>query len=82
MKIYVLADNHASRNYPAQWGLSLFIESSKRLLFDFGSSDQLTERAIDYMGKLNIERISPSHCTEFDALVQFANAFGSKPFTL
>lgn len=39
MKIHVLVDNHASRDFSAEWGLSLFIESSKKLLFDFGSSD-------------------------------------------
>ncbi len=45
MKIYVLADNHASTKCKAEWGLSLFIESSKKILFDFGASDLFLQNA-------------------------------------
>lgn len=48
--------------------------------FHLKGGDRLTERTIDYLMKSNIESIRTSHCTQFDALVQFANAFGSKPF--
>lgn len=49
--------------------------------FHLKGNDGLTERTIDYLKKSNIDIIRTSHCTQFDALVQFANAFGSKPFT-
>lgn len=45
VKIYVLADNHASVICKAEWGLSLFIESSKKILFDFGASDLFLRNA-------------------------------------
>lgn len=49
--------------------------------FHLKENNELTKRTIDYLRKLNIERISASHCTGFDTLVQFANVFNSKPFT-
>lgn len=48
--------------------------------FHLKGNDELTGKTIDYLKGLNIEIINTSHCTQFDALVQFANAFGSKPF--
>ncbi|MTI65841.1 MAG: MBL fold metallo-hydrolase [Firmicutes bacterium] len=45
MRINVLVDNHASREYSSEWGLSFFIESSKKILFDFGSSNMFMENA-------------------------------------
>ncbi len=48
--------------------------------FHLKGGDELTQKTIDYLKGLNIEIISTSHCTQFDALVQFANAFDSKPF--
>ncbi len=45
MKVHVLVDNHASRDFSAEWGLSFFIEGSKNLLLDFGSSDLFLKNA-------------------------------------
>jgi 7,8-dihydropterin-6-yl-methyl-4-(beta-D-ribofuranosyl)aminobenzene 5'-phosphate synthase len=40
MKINVLTDNHALRNFDAEWGLSMFIEfEGKTILMDYGNSD-------------------------------------------
>ncbi len=40
MKIYVLTDNHALRNFDAEWGLSFFIEvGDKKILMDYGNTD-------------------------------------------
>lgn len=48
--------------------------------FHLKGEDEVTNKTIEYLKKLNINYISTSHCTRFPALVQFANAFGSKPF--
>ncbi len=45
MKIFVLTDNHASRDYAAEWGLSLYIRSSKNILFDFGNTNLFLQNA-------------------------------------
>lgn len=45
MKIFVLTDNHASRDFAAEWGLSLYIKSSKNILFDFGNTNLFLENA-------------------------------------
>ena len=46
MKIYVLTDNHASKNFSAEWGLSLLIKHDcKNILFDFGNSKLFLENA-------------------------------------
>jgi 7,8-dihydropterin-6-yl-methyl-4-(beta-D-ribofuranosyl)aminobenzene 5'-phosphate synthase len=47
MKIYVLADNHALRNFDAEWGLSFFIEvEGKTILFDYGNTDLYLKNSI------------------------------------
>jgi len=46
MKIYVLTDNHASKDFSAEWGLSLLIKHDyKNILFDFGNSDLFLKNA-------------------------------------
>ncbi len=40
MKINILTDNHALRNFDAEWGLSMFIEfEDKTILMDYGNTD-------------------------------------------
>lgn len=48
--------------------------------FHLKGEDEVTTKTIEYLKRLNINYISTSHCTRFPALVQFANAFGSRPF--
>jgi 7,8-dihydropterin-6-yl-methyl-4-(beta-D-ribofuranosyl)aminobenzene 5'-phosphate synthase len=40
MKINILTDNHALRNFDAEWGLSMFIEfEGQTILMDYGNTD-------------------------------------------
>lgn len=48
--------------------------------FHLKGKDQQTKKTIEYLKKLNIDIIKTSHCTQFPALVDFANVFGSEPF--
>lgn len=48
--------------------------------FHLKGEDEITQKTIEYLNDLNIKYLRPSHCTQFPALVQFANTFGSKPF--
>jgi len=57
MKIYVLTDNHAQRDFRAEWGLSFYIESTKNILFDFGDSDLFLKNA----EKLGLDILSADH---------------------
>ena len=57
MKIYVLTDNHAQRQYAAEWGLSLYIECSTTLLFDFGNTDLFLKNA----EKLGVDPLGAEH---------------------
>jgi len=45
--------------------------------FHLKGNDSLTEKTIAYLADLDIPHIRASHCTQFPALVQFANRFGS-----
>ncbi len=46
LKISVLTDNRATRDFKAEWGLSFFIEyDGKKILFDFGDSSLFLENA-------------------------------------
>lgn len=46
LKISILTDNRATRNFMAEWGLSFFIEKNgKSILFDFGDSDLFIKNA-------------------------------------
>ncbi|HOP64136.1 MAG TPA: MBL fold metallo-hydrolase [Spirochaetota bacterium] len=57
-KIYVLTDNHAQREFKAEWGLSFFIETGgTSILFDFGDSDLFLKNA----AKLGIDPLSAEH---------------------
>jgi 7,8-dihydropterin-6-yl-methyl-4-(beta-D-ribofuranosyl)aminobenzene 5'-phosphate synthase len=47
--------------------------------FHLKGNDELTNRTIEELKRFNIDHLYPTHCTEFPALVQFANAFGSVP---
>ena len=39
LEIAILVDNHAQKQFKAEWGLSMLISfKGKRILFDFGSS--------------------------------------------
>ena len=58
MKIHILTDNHALRNFDAEWGLSMFIEfNGKTILMDFGNSDLYIKNA----QKLNLDIFSANH---------------------
>ncbi len=47
--------------------------------FHLKGNDELTSRTIEELKKYDILHLHPTHCTEFPALVQFANVFGSVP---
>lgn len=58
LKISVLADNRATRDFKAEWGLSLFIEKDgKNILFDFGDSDLFLKNA----EKMEIDPFAADH---------------------
>ncbi len=58
VKISVLTDNHAQRQFRAEWGLSFFIETdSTKILFDFGDSDLFLKNA----SILGIDPFSADH---------------------
>lgn len=58
LKISVLTDNRAARDFKAEWGLSLFIEKDgKSILFDFGDSDLFLKNA----EKLGINPLAADH---------------------
>jgi Metal-dependent hydrolases of the beta-lactamase superfamily II len=58
MRLTVLADNNASFNFIAEWGLSIFIESGGRsILFDLGASDLFLRNAV----KLDLDLMHPDY---------------------
>lgn len=58
MKIHVLTDNHALRNFDAEWGLSFFIEAcGQTILFDYGNTDLYMKNAI----KLGLDIFRADH---------------------
>ena len=48
--------------------------------FHLKGNDELTEKTIGYLKKMDIRYMSTSHCTEFPALVRFANELDSWPY--
>lgn len=48
--------------------------------FHLKGNDEITNKTIEYLKTMNIEYLSTSHCTQFPALVQFANILDSMPF--
>jgi 7,8-dihydropterin-6-yl-methyl-4-(beta-D-ribofuranosyl)aminobenzene 5'-phosphate synthase len=47
--------------------------------FHLKGEDEVTQKTVNYLKGKNIEKIAATHCTEFPALVEFANVFGSRP---
>ncbi|NLW25202.1 MAG: MBL fold metallo-hydrolase [Clostridia bacterium] len=45
--------------------------------FHLKGKDQITNKTITYLQKLRVEKVMPSHCTQFPALVEFNKAFGN-----